>query len=146
MIVFEIQHEQVEMLHLLEDWTRDPSGVKAVFERLGNALSKTENTTFSFKARPGVSYSLRAWAKGPYARKTLFALVDVIDDDPENRWLSVCFYEEMITDPEELGNIVPNGILGDDGHCFDLFEYDASLFSYLEKRISEAYGAAVSIH
>jgi hypothetical protein len=38
-------------------------------------------------------------------------MVDVIDDDPEVRWLSVCFYGEMITDPDEAGELIPEGLL-----------------------------------
>jgi len=61
-----------------------------------------------------------------------------VDDDPENRWLSVCFYADTVTDPESLGNLVPEGIMGENGYCFDVFEEDSSLFEYLEERIREA--------
>ena len=37
------------------------------------------------------------------------------------------------------GNLVPEGILGEDGYCFDLFEYDRDLMTYIEQRIAEAY-------
>jgi hypothetical protein len=64
--------------------------------------------------------------------------MDVIDDDPENRWLSVCFYPDMITDPEEKGVLIPLGLLGEDGYCFDLEEWDADYLQYLETRLNEA--------
>ena len=143
--VLESPEEQAELSRLMRNWKRDPQSVKAAFDRLREKLSKKEDTVFTFKARAGVSYSLRVWigdANGQAAR--LLALVDVIDDDPESRWLSICFYEGMITDPEGLGNLVPKGILGEDGLCFDLFEYDEAFISYVEKRIDEAYGSASS--
>ncbi len=45
----------------------------------------------------------------------------------------------MIDDPEELGNLIPQGILGEDGYCFDLEELDDSFVDYLNGRIDEAY-------
>ncbi|MFZ5563507.1 MAG: hypothetical protein ACOZBW_05595, partial [Thermodesulfobacteriota bacterium] len=72
----------------------------------------------------------------------LFAVVDVIDDDPGNRWLSVCFYGETITDPDERGGLIPGGLLGEDGYCFDMDEADDALTTYLQKRMDEAYSAA----
>jgi hypothetical protein len=44
-----------------------------------------------------------------------------------------------VTDPAEEGNMVPRGVLGIDGYCFDLFENDERFISYLEQRIDEAY-------
>ena len=44
----------------------------------------------------------------------LFAIIDVIDDDPQARWLSVCFYGDMITDPEGRGEVIPGGLAGAD--------------------------------
>jgi hypothetical protein len=35
--------------------------------------------------------------------------------------------------------MVPKGVLGVDGYCFDLFENSEDIISYLEKRIDEAY-------
>ncbi len=40
---------------------------------------------------------------------------------------------------EGRGERIPNGILGEDGYCFDLFENDESLLLYLEKKIDEAH-------
>jgi hypothetical protein len=108
--------------------------------KIKDAMVKKENTSLDFKSRPGVSYSLRANFKNLYGKKrALFALVDIIDDDPENRWLSICFYVETITDPDNVGNLVPQGILGEDGYCFDLFEFDESMMSYVEERMDEAH-------
>ena len=63
-------------------------------------------------------------------------VVDVIEDDP--RWLSVCFYGEMITDPEEKGDFVPEGLLGEDAVCFDIEEREEGLVQYVQDRLDEA--------
>ena len=125
---------------LLEGWTNDPGQAKRAFTLLKDRLLEKENAILSFKARPGVSFSLRATvASGNGKARPLFVMVDVIDDDPENRWLSICFYEDMITDPDEAGDLVPEGLLGEDGYCFDLYEYDESMISYIADRIDEAH-------
>jgi hypothetical protein len=45
----------------------------------------------------------------------------------------------MIQDPDELGDLIPEGLLGADGYCFDISEGDGQLVSYVGKRIEEAY-------
>ncbi len=70
-------------------------------------------------------------------------MVDIVDDDPGKRWLSVCFYGDSVTDPEEAGNLIPGGLLGEDGYCFDLYANDPETVAYLKKRIDEAHGNAV---
>ena len=45
----------------------------------------------------------------------------------------------MIKDPEEEGDLVPEGLLGEDGYCFDLIENDESMISYIGQRIDEAH-------
>ena len=125
---------------LLEEWIDDPQRVKNAFIRLRDRLSEKENTIFTFISRPGVSYSLRAMMDiNGHREPVLLALVDIIDDDPQNRWLSVCFYGEMITDPKEVGDLIPGGLFGKDGYCFDLFEYDEVMISYIEQRIDEVH-------
>jgi len=89
--------------------------------------------------RPGISYSLRARAKTENEEGTLITMIDIVDDDPDNRWLSVCFYGDCVTDSEEEGDLVPGGLLGEDGYCFDLYENNQNTIAYLEQRIDEAY-------
>jgi len=138
--VFVDEKEFLEMSGFLETWKNDPQKMKHTFLKIIDMFKTTEGTILNFISRPGVSYSLRASLKNCREKsQALFALVDVIDDDPDNRWLSICFYEEMITDPNELGNLVPNGILGEDGYCLDLYEDDPSLALYVERRIEEAH-------
>ena len=144
---FADENELLEMTRLLEAWPIDPRKMKQTFLRVIDKLKTTEGTHLNFISRPGVSYSLRASLKNRHEKsQSLFVLVDIIDDDPDNRWLSICFYEETVTDPDELGNLVPKGILGEDGYCFDLYKDDPSLVSYVECRIEEAHRHMSKFH
>jgi hypothetical protein len=120
----------------LDEWQDTAERSKAVFSHLKAYLEKKEGTTFDFIPRPGVTYSLRA-AHANQKEKSLFVMVDVIEDTP--RWLSVCFYGEMITDPEENGDFVPDGLLGEDAVCFDVDAWDDRLIAYVEARMDEAW-------
>ena len=64
-------------------------------------------------------------------------MVDVASLDGE-RFLSVCFYADTITDPEERGDLIPGGLLSKDGYCFDVDSDDDDIVSYVEARIYEA--------
>ncbi|UCG14886.1 MAG: hypothetical protein JSU72_07935 [Deltaproteobacteria bacterium] len=127
-----------EMEAFLKVWEDAPQRTKAAFVRLQEHLAAKRDVSFTFKARPGVSYSLRARHAGQKVRP-LFIIMDVIDDDQSSRWLSVCFYPDMITDSEERGILIPFGLLGEDGYCFDLEEWDEKYLCYLEARMDEAY-------
>ncbi|MFW5488942.1 MAG: hypothetical protein ACNI3A_11110 [Desulfovibrio sp.] len=128
-----------DMVEFLEGW-KGQSPAKALFEKLGNLLAGLDGTALNFVARPGVTYSLR----GKHANQTdkeLFVMVDVIED-PDERWLSVCFYEAMISDPDEMGEYAPGGLMGEDAVCFDLDpDADEKLVSYVGDRIREAHAA-----
>ena len=138
--MFENTDEQHDMTELLDGWSDDSMNMKKAFIDLKAKFESREDVAFSFKSRPGVSYSLRVNARENKQKgRPLFALMDIVDDQSENRWLSVCFYSDLVTDPEGEGNLVPEGILGEDGYCFDLFEYDRDLMTYIEQRIDEAY-------
>jgi hypothetical protein len=121
---------------------QDTNGLKPLFSQLHDQLQALEGTALSFTARPGVSFSLRARRVAQHARH-LFVMVDVVDDDPENRWLSVCFYGDMISDPSGEGELIPKGLLGKDGYCFDLDRPDTDLLAYLQTRIQEAHSSAL---
>ncbi|WP_300456537.1 hypothetical protein [Desulfobacula sp.] len=125
----------------IDNWTETDSKTKQAFTELYDHLKTLSDTTFTFNARPKVSYSLRPRHTNQQNR-TLFAMVDVIDDDPNDRWLSVCFYGEMITDPDETGDLIPEGLLGEDGYCFDLYAYDPDDINYLKQRLSQAHETA----
>ena len=127
-----------ELEGFINDWTETDTKTKQAFTEIYEHLKTFEDTTLDFNARPKVSYSLRPRHNNQKTR-SLFAMVDVIDDDPEERWLSVCFYGEMITDPDEAGELIPEGLLGEDGYCFDLYEYDKDEIEYLKQRLSQAH-------
>lgn len=130
--------ENKEIADLLQDWTADDNGIKIAFTEMIGLLESLDGLVYSFKSRPGISHSLRAIVdKG---EEKLLTLMDIIDDDPDNRWISICFYAETISDPDEEGDLIPGGLLGEDGYCFDLFENDENMVSYLKERIREAHG------
>lgn len=132
-----------EVQTLLADWTNDANGCRKGFEFLLKALEGQGKLTFSFKGRPSISYSLRVTHEAQKERK-LFTLIDIIDDDPNDRWLSVCFYDDMITDPEDLGDFVPGGLMGEDAHCLNMDEWDETLANYIATRIKEAAASAAA--
>jgi hypothetical protein len=126
-----------KMQEFLASWTEDPLQTKDAFTEFLAFLSAQEDVECSFKARPGVSYSLRAGHPAQEKRE-FFVLVDVVDDDPQHRWLSVCFYNDMVTDPDELGDFVPDGLMGEDALCFNLDGEDAPMRAYIGARLAEA--------
>ena len=126
---------------LLSQWTDNAHQTKKTFHHLRKHLTRKSDLIFEFVARPGVSYSLRAKHRRQ-SQRPLFAMIDIIDDDPGQRWLSVCFFGEMITDPDEIGDFVPEGLLGEDAHCFDIEAWDDDRVAYVLARLDEAYGKA----
>ncbi len=124
-----------EIETFLENWEESAEGNKKGFQRMLSFLQQLKGCVIEFHQRAGITYSLRGICEVDGDNK-LFVMVDVIEDDP--RWLSVCFYGKMITDPEEKGAFVPGGLLGEDAVCFDLEEYDEAVVEYVEGRIEEA--------
>ncbi|MBQ9453142.1 MAG: hypothetical protein IJU65_07625 [Desulfovibrio sp.] len=131
-----------EALHaFLNTWQEDPLHAKKAFQTYMDMLTGQKGVSLSFKARPGISYSLRA-RHAAQGKRELFVLVDVVDDEPEARWLSVCFYDDMVADPEELGDFVPEGLMGENARCFNLEEDDSRMRDYIGARLAEAVRAA----
>ncbi|MFP3999987.1 MAG: hypothetical protein ACLFNW_02580 [Desulfobacterales bacterium] len=128
-----------EIQQFLDEWQEDVNGCRQAFLELSSHLEKYDNIKIDFVPRPAVTYSLRV-ARPEQKKRQLFALIDIIDEAP--RWLSVCFYEDLVTDPEEFGDTVPEGILGEDGYCFDVESNDSEFIEYLCRRIDEAYTKA----
>ncbi len=122
----------------IDEWREDPLGTKEIFESMYRNLLKMDEARIEFNERPGITYSLRG-IHSKQKDRPLFVMIDVIDDDPKERWLSVCFYGDMIQDPDELGDLIPEGLLGSDGYCFDISEADSALAEYVQQRINEAY-------
>lgn len=127
--------------NFINEWREDPLGTKEIFKSMYENLLKMDEAGIEFVERPGITYSLRGIHNKQKARP-LFVMIDVIDDDPEARWLSVCFYGDMVQDPDELGDLIPEGLLGSDGYCFDISEADNALAEYVQQRIHEAYAKA----
>jgi len=127
----------------LDNWTDDDLGTKPIFRSLLEGILIKADTNVECNERPGISYSFRLSHKRQKDRP-LFTMIDVIDDDPKQRWLSVCFFGDMIEDPDELGDLIPGGLLGSDGYCFDITDPDEHLRDYVDKRILEAYEHAGS--
>lgn len=126
-----------------QEWQSGDPAMKECFMALLQTVTSLEDTEFEFVARPGVSYSLRPKHRAQQERN-LFAMIDVIDDDPDGRWLSVCFYGDMITDPKEQGEVIPGGLAGDDGYCFDVDEVDGDTIAYLKARLLDGWKSAAS--
>lgn len=133
----EDHHQHIESF--VHDWPPSSRQSRDCFVALWQYLRNLPEGRLEFHARPGVSYSLRGVHRRQ-SRQPLFVMVDVIDDEP--RWLSVCFYGEAVTDPEERGDPVPGGLLGEDGLCFDIEGSGQTILGYVQDRIGEAYGAA----
>lgn len=132
-----------ELEKFLIDWEDDHA--KKAFLVFRQTLAGIPGVAFDFKARPGITYSLRGTHPAQQGRP-LFALIDVIDDDPKQRWLSVCFYDDMISDSQEQGDWVPQGLLGEDARCFNVDEADDDLVEYVAARITEAGARANGIN
>ena len=135
---------QGELASFVAGWQVDGLGTKSAFTALQSLLEEHEGAVISFHARPGITCSLR----GHIGQESgegglLYAMVDIIDDDPKQRWLSVCFYGERITDPEERGDFVPGGLLGQDAVCFYYDSNDPELLAYIRARIDESYKSSL---
>ena len=130
-----------EMKEMLASWTEDPKGNKGSFLQLQQHVQEMADVKVSYVARPGISYSLRVQHVNQNKRPVL-AVIDIIDDDPSDRWLSACFYREMIRDTHGLGDEVPEGLHGEDACCFDMYQWDDDLVEYIKVRLTEAWQAA----
>lgn len=124
-----------QIMEFLAKWQTDQRQVRPFFTRL-LALLADFDANLEFIVRKGVSASLRARLAGS-ASRPLFCLIDVVEDS-EGRWLSVCFYADTVTDSQDLGNLVPLGLLGEDGYCFDVEQPDETFESYVLERMREA--------
>lgn len=126
-----------ELNAFIDGWHADNLGLKPAFLQYRDYLASLPDVSLDFKSRPGISYSLRA-KNAKQQKRELFVLVDVVDDEPDSRWLSVCFYADMVTDPDEQGDFVPDGLMGENAICFNLDENNADMQAYIADRIKEA--------
>ncbi len=136
----EKRNSETEIGYFLQEWERgEEQPMRKWFQLFFDTVRVMEHVELQFVSRPGVSYSIRPKHSNQKDRE-LFAMIDVIDDT--ERWLSVCFYGDMISDPGERGEIIPGGLAGSDGYCFDMFEDDEDIAHYLVDRLVEAATAA----
>lgn len=133
-----MNHPIPELTAFMDAWKTDVYGVKPLFAAMYESLAAMPGARLEYKGRPGVSHSLRGLVEGG---RPLFVLVDVIDDEPESRWLSVCFYADLVFDPDERGDVVPGGLMGEDARCFDVENPDG-MEDYMLDRLREAYANA----
>lgn len=125
-----------ELDSFLEEW-KDESGCKELFCAV-RSLAAELGLNADYIGRPGVSHSLRLGVPG--AERPFFAMADVIDDDPDARWLSICMYADVAEDPEERGDVVPKGLNDQDAACFDVDEPDGDEREYLLQVLRRAAG------
>jgi len=137
------EETEQELTTFIENWQETAEKNKEIFLHFRKYLTSKEDVVLTFIPRTGVTYSLRA-RHTAQRRKKLFVMVDVIEDSP--RWLSVCFYGEMISNPEQKGNFVPGGLLGEDAICIDIEEWNEELIRYVEMRLDEAWKNAAKEH
>lgn len=126
---------------VMADWPTDQPEMKSICRRLAEAASELAERELELVSRPGVSYSIRAVPDVP-SQRPVWVMMDVIPGPSEPWWLSVCFYADTITDPDERGDLIPEGLLGQDGYCFDIDEPDEEMFEYMLARLKEAHGAS----
>ncbi|MFH1034452.1 MAG: hypothetical protein V1806_08090 [Pseudomonadota bacterium] len=131
--------------NFLRQWPASLAGLQKVYIQLKTWAEALPAARSTFVARPGVSHSLRFdLAPRPAGRqRPVFALVDVVDMSGE-LFLSVCFYEDEINDPQEMGNAIPQGLFQETGYCFDLEDDDPESVAYLAARLNEAHAAALA--
>jgi len=134
----------VSLEEVLAAWPKDQIELRRFFEELTAEVRTKPGVRDRILFRPGVSYSFRAaLARQRQGRnRPVFFLTDVALASNDPWFLSVCFYEDEISDPDELGNAVPQGLFGETGYCFDVDDYDPALWAYLKGRLAEAYRAA----
>lgn len=132
-------HEKINAF--LDSWQDDSLSIKAAVRTMYEAMRVLPDTEIEFVPRPGVSYSLRAKLAG--SSRPFYAAADIIDDDPQARWLSVCFFNASVSDPAERGDAVPGGLFGEDARCFDI-DGPQDDPSYLPARIAEAHAWAAA--
>ncbi|MBI4777022.1 MAG: hypothetical protein HY788_23055 [Deltaproteobacteria bacterium] len=139
------EKEQKDLDAFLSSWPEDQSDLKRAYLELIETVKSKPPAAWSFVSRPGISYSFRAQTSDSKTdrKRPVFFLMDVIPDPEGPFWLSVCFYEDEITDPDGKGNAIPNGLFQEAGYCFDMDDGDRETPAYLKQRIDEAYAAAI---
>ena len=138
------EQEQRELDTFLSGWPKDQSALKQAYLDLIESVKSKPLATWSFVSRAGISYSFRGQTSEAKAdrERPVFLVMDVIPEQEGPFWLSVCFYEDEITDPDGEGNAIPQGLFQETGYCFDIDDVEAGMVDYLKQRVNEAYLAS----
>jgi len=139
------EQERKDLEAFLSTWPEDQSDLKRVYLEFIETVKSKPLASWSFVSRPGISYSFRAQASNSNTerKRPVFLLMDVIPEPEGPFWLSVCFYEDEITDPDGKGNAIPQGLFQETGYCFDMDDGEGAMPAYLKQRIDEAYAASI---
>ena len=127
---------------VLNEWPSEQALLKQWFIELLDVLRAQEEAELSLVSREGISHSIRGERPGGGRQRPVFTLLDVIVSSTDPWFLSVCFYEDDIKDPDEKGDVVPDGLLGETACCFDLDEDEPDMLPYIKARLQEAYESA----
>ena len=113
-------------------WPSRQVGLQQAFKCLTTRARKQSGCDWALLARPGVSYSFRgSLAEScPCRTRPVYLLIDIVISEVDPWFLSVCFYEDEITDPRELGNPIPEGLFQETGYCFDVDDNDPEMIDY----------------
>jgi hypothetical protein len=133
-----------DLRRLLTAWPAGQRPLRQAFAELTGAALRWPDVAWTIVDRPGISWSWRARLEpAPEGRtRPVFFMIDVLVSEHEPWWLSVCFYEDEITDPAGEGNAVPQGLFDETGYCFDVEDFDPEQIGYLSQRVVEAFLAA----
>ena len=103
---------------VLAGWPADQEGLARAFEELTRSAAQMTETVVEVITRLGVSHSFRAALLDPSGKRVrpVYFLVDVVVSSTDPWFLSVCYYEDKITDPEELGNPIPQDLFQETGY------------------------------
>jgi hypothetical protein len=95
-----------------------PGGLARACEELTRCAAHMAAIAIEVITRQGVFHSFRAALIAPGERRVrpIYFLVDVV--------VSVCYYEDEITDPEERGNPIPEVMFQETGYCIEVETYN----------------------
>jgi len=135
---------QKQLAVLISSWPEDQDGLRHAFQALVEFIQAQPDTGLSLVSREDVSHSVRAEAlkPAPGRNRPLYSMLDVVTPRQGPWFLSICFFEDEISDPEELGDAIPGGLYNETGYCFDLDDHDPAQVAYLKERLAEARAAS----
>lgn len=115
--------------NFLLNWGEDSLEVKELFTRLYGLLRQCPALTLSWNARPEVVYALRATLKEAKSADISgdIARMDIIDDDPEERWLSIRLNAALAGRCRKDWEVLPGGLSGHDALCIDVDEQEEGI-------------------